>query len=93
VRHHHDTTPAFYEDRWVDIDSKIVPLMEALWARGFRTYSCCEEYRRHVIRVWFSDPESYERFHALGVPYHPVGGAGYVVDFEDVHVPTLLDIL
>ena len=67
-----------YEGEPVEIDNGIVDLMQALWAQGYKTYSCCENYRNGNIRLWLSDQESYDRFRSLPVPTLPVGG-GYIV--------------
>jgi hypothetical protein len=64
----HATTTLYYNDQPIDIDTRMVPLIEALWSYGIETCSSCEDMgiyngvAKGTAMIAFPDPDDARRF-------------------------------
>lgn len=46
----HPTVRLPYQGGLVDVDENMVPLVQTLWARGFKTEGCCQDFGESIAR-------------------------------------------
>ena len=91
-RARHPQTLVEYDGNLIEVDTGIVPLLEAMWASGFRTYASCEDHGGGDARIWFSDPDHQARFIELSGG-SPVSGSHWPVDFHASRIPEIIALI
>ncbi len=93
----HKQVKVKYGDRFITVDEKIKPLLEALWDRGIDTLNSCQENRPGVAWIEFMTAADAEEFLNLA---HELGDedmklriemGGWGDDWEYDAIPDLFD--
>lgn len=85
VHYDHPQVTVPYRNSTVSVDEECAPLLEKLWARGFRTIGCCQDLGNGNARIWFVFTEQKNKF----MEEHEGSVQGYlphVVDFPRKHL-------